>query len=197
MVRTNSNFVELGTTLPEAKMYDTYSGQEFILNQSNLDERNLLIMFICAHCPFVKHIENQITEITEDTQDYLQVIAISSNDIKTHPADSPANLRKQSEINGWHFPYLYDEDQSFARELKAACTPDFYLFSNLDNAIFKLFYHGQLDNSRPSNGIPVTGKDLRDAINAQQEQEIYQSRQVPSLGCNIKWTPGKEPEWFK
>ena len=197
MVRTNSNFVELGTTLPEAKMYDTYSGQEFILNQSNLDERNLLIMFICAHCPFVKHIENQITEIVEDTKEYLQVIAISSNDIKTHPADSPENLRKQSEINGWHFPYLYDEDQSFARELKAACTPDFYLFSNLDNVIFKLFYHGQLDDSRPSNGIPLSGRDLRDAINAQQEQEIYQSRQIPSLGCNIKWTPGKEPEWFK
>ena len=99
MVRTNSNFVELGTTLPEAKMYDTYSGQEFILNQSNLDERNLLIMFICAHCPFVKHIENQITEIVEDTKDYLQVIAISSNDIKTHPADSPENLRKPQKPN--------------------------------------------------------------------------------------------------
>ena len=117
--------------------------------------------------------------------------------INTHPGDSPENLKIQAEINGWSFPYLFDEDQSFAKQLKAACTPDFYLFANKGNRNFSLFYHGQLDNSRPSNNVPVTGDDLISAAKAMVGDKDYPSKQLPSLGCNIKWTPGNEPEWFK
>ncbi len=196
MVRTNSNYVELGTLLPDAQLLEVNSGKNFNINGNSLDRRHLLIMFICAHCPFVKHIENQITKLTKDTKEIVQTLAISSNDVQTHPADSPEYLKKQAELNDWSFPYLYDRDQQFAKMLKAACTPDFYLFTNQGNSKFSLFYHGQLDDSRPSNGIDVTGSDLRNAIKTQQKEKIYKAVQKPSLGCNIKWIEGHEPKWF-
>ena len=125
------------------------------------------------------------------------MIAISSNDISTHPSDSPENMKIQAKNNGWKFPYLYDKDQSFAKKLEAACTPDFYLFSNSSDKKFSLYYHGQLDSSRPSNEIPLSGHDLRAAIKSLEDNKAYSSPQLPSLGCNIKWTPGTEPIWFK
>tara|TARA_B100000212_G_scaffold342172_1_gene328050 strand:+ start:64 stop:657 length:594 start_codon:yes stop_codon:yes gene_type:complete len=197
MVKTNSNLVELGSKLPKAQMLNINLSKVEKFNFSKLDDRHLFIMFICAHCPFVKHVEKGITRIINDMEDIVQTIAISSNDIKTHPADAPKYLKEQAENNSWNFPYLFDENQIFAKKLKAACTPDFYLFANNGNANFSLFYHGQLDKSRPSNNIPVTGEDMLAALQAIVEKKDYYSKQIPSLGCNIKWTPGNEPDWFK
>tara|TARA_Y100000589_G_C26613513_1_gene411234 strand:- start:54 stop:482 length:429 start_codon:yes stop_codon:yes gene_type:complete len=142
-------------------------------------------------------VEKHILKLIKDNENDIQTIAVSSNDITAYPEDSPENLKKQADINGWDFPYLYDEDQIFAKKLKAACTPDFYLFSNKGNGNFSLFYHGQLDNSRPSNNVPVTGNDLISAVKAMVIEKDCNSQQIPSLGCNIKWKPGNEPEWFK
>ena len=197
MVKTNSIFLELGTQLPSFEMINANSSNQENYNLSNLDNRHLLLMFICAHCPFVKYIENHISNLISDIEDKVQTIAISSNDIVSHPSDSPEHLRKQAQFQGWSFPYLYDESQVFAKQLKAACTPDFYLFSNAGNRKFSLFYHGQLDSSRPSNNVAITGEDLRAAVKDLNNNSEYPNPQQPSLGCNIKWTPGKEPDWFK
>jgi len=197
MVKTYSNSVALGSGLPTFNLYNANSPTNQNYSFSDLDEKHLLIMFICAHCPFVKYVEQEITKIYNEIDNKFQVIAISSNDITTHPADSPENLKIQAKNNGWLFPYLYDQDQSFAKQLEAACTPDFYLYTNLGNKNYSLYYHGQLDSSRPSNEIPLTGDDLRSAIKALEKDEVYSSPQLPSLGCNIKWSPGNEPNWFK
>ena len=196
MVKTNSLDIELGTRLPKFNLFDANSLDNKNFSYLDLDNKHLFLMVICAHCPFVKHVERQITELYKDMQENLQMVAVSSNDVNTHPGDSADNLRNQAKKNGWNFPYLFDEDQSFAKELKAACTPDFYLFSNIGNRNFSLFYHGQLDNSRPSNNISVTGVDLREAVKALVDGLPYKRQQIPSLGCNIKWTPGKEPDWY-
>ena len=196
MVRTNSMFLELGFKLPYFKMLNTNASDNEYFSANQLDHRDLLLMFICAHCPFVKHIENQISILSKDIESSVQTLAISSNDILTYPADSPDNLRKQAQFQEWSFPYLYDSNQNFAKELKAACTPDFYLFSNKGNGNFLLFYHGQLDCSRPSNNVPVTGEDLRFAVKTLTQGNCYPPNQIPSLGCNIKWISGKEPDWF-
>ena len=195
MVKTNSNNVPLGSLLPifSLRNANSFNNQEFAY--SDLDDRHLLIMFICAHCPFVKYVEPEISKISKEITNEFQIIAISSNDILTHPTDSPKNLKIQARKNDWDFPYLYDQDQSFAKKLEAACTPDFYLYSN-SNKDFSLYYHGQIDSSRPSNEIPLTGSDLRLAINSLINKKEYSSPQLPSLGCNIKWTPGNEPIWF-
>ena len=197
MVKTNSMFVELGTKLDAHEMLNVNSEKQYFFNFKDLDNRHLFLMFICAHCPFVKHLEKQISTITSEIQDNIQTIAISSNDILAYPADSPINLKKQAETNNWNFPYLYDSDQTFAKKLKAACTPDFYLYSNKGNSEFSLYYHGQFDKSRPSNNLSVTGEDLLIAVNALINNLEPITPQIPSLGCNIKWKPGGEPEWFK
>ncbi len=197
MVKTNSMFLELGTKLPFFEMINANSSNLDNYDLLKLDNRHLLLMFICAHCPFVKYIENHISILSSDIKNKVQTIAISSNDITTHPSDSPKNLRSQAESQGWSFPYLYDESQVLAKSLKAACTPDFYLFSNDGDRKFSLFYHGQFDSSRPSNDISITGDDLRAAIKYLNKNCYYPKPQRPSLGCNIKWTPGKEPDWFK
>ena len=198
MVKTNSMYLELGTFLPDFEMQNINSLNREYFNFSQLDHRHLLLIFICAHCPFVKYLESEITKFSKNIEDKVQTIAISSNDISTHPLDAPEYLSNQAKSNKWSFPYLFDKDQSFAKKLKAACTPDFYLFANLDNKNFSLFYHGQFDGSRPSNDIPITGKDLYSAIKDIKENYAnYPSPQIPSLGCNIKWTPGKEPDWFR
>jgi len=138
-----------------------------------------------------------LTPSKSTDENTVQKVSISSNDIVTHPLDSPRNLRLQAQIQGWSFPYLFDENQNFAKKLKAACTPDFYLFSNEGDGNFLLYYHGQLDDSRPGNNIPLSGNDLRSAVEDLNQDNSYPSNQIPSLGCNIKWTPGKEPSWFK
>ena len=153
MVKTNSTFLELGFELPYFEMYNANSSNDENYNFKKLDNRHLLIIFMCAHCPFVKHVEKQISILSKDVNSLVQTIAVSSNDIETYPSDSPMNLRKQAQDQGWTFPYLYDSDQSFANKLMAACTPDFYLFNNKGNDKFSLYYHGQLDESRPSNNI--------------------------------------------
>ena len=197
MVKTNSMFIEIGTPLPPIKLINVNSDNQDIFNISNLDDRHLLIMFICAHCPFVKHVEEQLSKITINIKNKVQTIAISSNDILTYPGDSPENLREQAKINDWKFPYLFDAEQIFAKALKAACTPDFYLFSNIGENQFRLFYHGQLDKSRPTNNIKVSGEDLLKAVDDLEKYQEYQGLQIPSLGCNVKWKVGNEPDWFK
>jgi len=197
MVRTNSMILELGFQLPNFEMLNVNSSNNENFNSYDLDKRHLLLMFICAHCPFVKYIENQISALIKDIETTVQSVAISSNDILTHPSDSPENLRLQAQSQGWSFPYLYDENQNFAKALKAACTPDFYLFLNGGDGNLLLYYHGQLDDSRPGNNIPISGKDLRSAVRDLNQNNSYPPNQRPSLGCNIKWTPGKEPSWFK
>ena len=196
MVRTNSMFLELGFQLPNFELLNANSSNNENFNFNQLDNRHLLLMFICAHCPYVKYIENQISILSKDIETSVQTIAISSNDILTHPLDSPANLKKQAALQKWSFPYLYDSNQNFAKALKAACTPDFYLFSNKGDSKFFLYYHGQIDGSRPSNNIPISGKDLRSAIKNMNQNHSYPAKQIPSLGCNIKWSPGKEPNWY-
>jgi len=153
----------------------------------------VLVMFICNHCPYVKHIR---TELAKVAREYLSrevaVIAISSNDAANYPADSPARMVEEARAAGYIFPYLYDESQDVAKAYRAACTPDFYLFDREQ----KLVYRGQLDDSRPGSGIPVTGKDLRAALEAVLSGNPAPVPQKPSIGCNIKWKPGNEPDYF-
>ncbi len=153
-------------------------------------------MVLCAHCPFVKHIENGITLLGEDYLDRVQILAVSSNSLKTHPQDGPTFLAEQANRNGWTFPYLIDVDQNFAKSLHAACTPDFFIFSESVEGKHYLRYRGQLDGSRPGNHLPVTSEDIRAALDAVLEGKEVFKDQTPSVGCNIKWHPGEEPPWF-
>lgn len=153
----------------------------------------LLVGFICNHCPYVKHLNSGLADFTSFYMGKdLAVVCISSNDAEAYPEDGPDIMARESEEIGYPFPYLYDEDQSVAKAYTAACTPDFFLF----NKEKKLVYRGQFDDSRPGNGLPVTGDDLRAAIDALLEGNPIPQNQVPSLGCNIKWKPGNEPEYF-
>ena len=153
-------------------------------------------MVICAHCPFVKHIEKQLTCLFQEYGEKVLFIAISSNSLLTHPQDGPEYLLRQASSNRWTFPYLIDVEQELAKALNAACTPDFFLFSPLESEAQTLKYRGQLDSSRPGNNEPVTGTDLRNALNAVLRNEKISFEQLPSIGCNIKWHLGKEPLWF-
>ena len=155
-------------------------------------------MFLCAHCPFVKHIEVGLTDLQRDYWNRVEMVAISSNSLASHPQDAPKYLTEQAHKNGWMFPYLFDQHQSLAKALRAACTPDFFLFSSIgDDCLKKLKYRGQLDGSRPGNDQPVTGKDLRAALDAVLLGQIVSSDQKPSIGCNIKWDSAQEPAWFR
>jgi peroxiredoxin len=183
MSLTESTMLELGTTAPDFALTDVVTGKK-VCRDDFRDKQSLLIMFICAHCPYVKHIEKGLAALGKDyAGKSLGLVAISSNDVTTHPADSPAGLKQQAETCGFHFPYLYDETQAVARAYKAACTPDFFLF----DADLRLVYRGQFDASRPGNGIPVTGKDLRTAIDLALAGKPAPTDQRPSIGCNIKW----------
>jgi len=197
--------LSLGTKLPSLDLpiiqgtdlrNDLYVNGLDRINNSILLKRPVLIMIICAHCPFVKHIEFEISKIDQDYGSQIQILAISSNSIETHPQDSPENLSKQARENGWTFPYLFDQDQIFAKRLQAACTPDFFLFDFSTAEQHFLTYRGQLDPSRPGNHIPVNGSDLRKAIETVLEGKSLSDDQKPSIGCNIKWHPGNEPLWF-
>ncbi len=192
MVLTASTMLQLGTAAPDFQLPDVVSGDLISLDRF-CDRKALLVMFICQHCPFVKHVQNELATIGQDYSDKsLGLVAISSNDVANYPNDSPENLKKMAEDLNFNFPICYDATQEVAQSYTAACTPDFFLF---DNQV-KLVYRGQLDDSRPSNGAPVTGKDLRAALNAVLSDQPLASDQKPSIGCNIKWKPGNEPAYF-
>jgi len=191
MVRTPSTMLPLGTGAPDFALPNV-DGRTVTLADA-AGPRGTLVMFICNHCPFVKHVADQLAALGRDCLPRgIGVVAISSNDVSSHPADSPEQMVHEAEERGYVFPYLYDETQEVAHAYHAACTPDFFLFDG-DR---KLAYRGQLDASRPGNEIPVTGADLRAAIDALLSGHPVPTEQRPSLGCNIKWKPGNEPAYF-
>ncbi len=188
MARTESNMLPLGTEAPDFTLPDCEGEQHSLADAG--DAPAVLIMFICNHCPFVKHVREEIARLARDyTLRDVAVFAINSNDAEAYPDDSPAKMREEAARSGYSFPYLVDEDQSVAKAYQAACTPDFYVFDGER----RLAYRGQLDSSRPSNGRPVTGADLRAALDAVLEGRPVSEDQRPSIGCNIKWKPGNAP----
>jgi peroxiredoxin len=183
MALTESTMLKLGTTAPEFALMDVVSGKT-VTRDDFRGKKALLVLFICAHCPYVKHIEKGLAALGKDYAGKgLGIAAISSNDAENFPQDNPAGLKRQAENVGFTFPYLYDETQAVAKAYKAACTPDIFLF----DGDFRLVYRGQFDSSRPGNGAAVTGEDLRAAIDAVLAGKPVGGDQRPSLGCNIKW----------
>ncbi|WP_103326622.1 thioredoxin family protein [Bacteroidetes bacterium endosymbiont of Geopemphigus sp.] len=183
MARTASAMIPLGTPIIDFELPDPVSGGKKSLWKL-LSDKATLIVFMCNHCPFVKNINEELLRLSKDYQTKgASMIAINSNDVENFPEDSPEEMKKMAESLGYTFPYLFDEDQKVARAYKAACTPDFFLFDGRG----KLVYRGQLDDSRPGNEVPVTGKDLRKALDTLLKgQKVFQE-QKPSIGCNIKW----------
>lgn len=183
MPSTVSTMLALGTPAPDFSLPDVVSGRTISLKQF-VGMRGLLVMFLCAHCPFVKHVEQQLAKLGHDyAVNGLGIVGISSNDASVYSEDTPEGLRAQAQRHRFTFHYLYDESQEVARAFHAACTPDFFLF----DANSKLVYRGQLDASRPGNGIPVDGRDLRAAIDAVMAGQPVAAEQQPSIGCGIKW----------
>jgi peroxiredoxin len=192
MAATPSTMLELGTPAPDFSLPDTVGGGT-VSRDDFADARALLVMFVCNHCPFVIHVREELARLAADYRERgVAVVAISANDVEKYPQDSPEKMKEFAAENGWDFPYLYDASQEVAKAYRAACTPDFFLFDG-DR---KLVYRGQLDDSRPESGIPVTGADLRAALDRVLAGEAVPPAQKPSLGCNIKWKPGNEPEYF-
>jgi thiol-disulfide isomerase/thioredoxin len=191
MPRTESAMVELGTVAPPFELTDVVTGRAVGRDDvfASAEGRGLLVMFLCVHCPYVKHVEQELARIGADYEGRIAIAAISSNDVASHPEDSPEEMKAQAQRLGFRFPYLYDETQEVAREYSAACTPDFFLFDRE----LKLAYRGQLDSSRPrradgsGNETPVTGSDLRAAIDAVLTGSRPDTNQRSSIGCNIKW----------
>jgi len=178
--------VALGTVAPAFSLPDVRTGKTVRLEDFS-GRRALLVMFICRHCPFVVHVQGELSRLGRDYADRdLGVIAISSNDAAGYPADAPASLAEQAREQGFNFPYLYDESQAVARDYDAACTPDFFVFRREADSL-RLAYRGQLDDSRPGNGKPVTGRDLRRALDAVLVGQAVPEPHQPSLGCNIKF----------
>jgi len=183
MARTESTMLALGTVAPEFALTDVVSGKT-VRRDDFRGKKGFLVMFICPHCPFVKHVEKELGLLGRDyATEPLGIVAISSNDAVAFPEDSPEGMKQQAELMGFGFPYLYDETQDVAKAYEAACTPDFFLF----DGEFRLVYRGQLDASRPGSGLPVTGNDLRAAIDAVLAGQAVSTDQRASLGCNIKW----------
>ena len=183
MAMTPSSMVALGTRAPDFTLFNTVDGSQVSLNDLK-SEYATVIMFICNHCPFVKHVNNELVRLANDyIPKGISFVAISSNDVKSHPEDSPENMKLYAERLGYPFAYLYDETQEVAKSYSAECTPDFFVYDKERT----LVYRGQLDDSRPSNGKPVTGNDLRLALDAVLEGNAVDSNQIPSIGCNIKW----------
>jgi len=191
MVMTPSTMLELGTKAPDFALPNV-DGK--VVKLADFDDAPaLLVVFMCNHCPFVIHIAEGLAQLAREYQAKgVAVVGINSNDVSTHPADSPEKMVEEVEQRGYTFPYLFDEDQSVARAYHAACTPDFFLFDGEQ----KLVYRGQLDSSRPDSGIPVTGEDLRAALDAVLAGQPVPAEQKPSIGCNIKWKQGQEPDYF-
>ncbi len=192
MVLTASTMLPLGTKAPEFHLPEVVSGENISL-ANFADKKALLVMFICRHCPFVKHIQQELANLGKDyLNSDLGIVAISANDAQNYLNDAPESLKEMSTELGFKFPLCYDETQEIAKAYTAACTPDFFLFDEER----KLVYRGQLDDSRPSNNKPVTGADLRAAIEAFLADQAVTSEQIPSVGCNIKWKLGNEPNYF-
>ena len=183
MARTPSNMLPLGTKAPNFELLDTVSDTTISLNNAK-GEKGMVVMFICNHCPFVIHVNPLIVELAKEYQEKgIAFVAISSNDVENYPQDAPDLMKQKAKEEGYSFPYLYDETQKVAKAYDAACTPDIYLF----DAKLNLVYRGQLDGSRPGNDIPLTGTDLKNAMDAVLEGKEVEKDQKPSLGCNIKW----------
>jgi peroxiredoxin len=189
MAETPSRMVELGTKAPEFSLPDVVSAHTVSLN-TFAGRKALLVMFICPHCPFVQHVQDELARVGRDyAERNVGIVAISSNDAESYPEDSPPRLKEMAERLGFRFPFCYDESQVIAMAYGAECTPDFFLF----DASRRLVYRGQLDGSRPGNGVPVTGSDLRSALDAVLSDLAVDMNQRPSVGCNIKWKPGNAP----
>ncbi len=191
MALTPSTMLELGTPAPEFDLPEVGGGR---VGTRDFDgKRGLLVIFISRHCPYVQHVREELARLGRDyAESGLGIVAISSNDIVDYPDDSPPNLDRMRRELGFEFPVCYDETQEVAKAYRAACTPDFFLF----NGERRLVYRGQLDDSRPGNGKPVTGHDLRAAIDAVLQGRPVDDHQVASIGCNIKWKRGNEPDYF-
>jgi peroxiredoxin len=181
----------LGTSAPDFSLPDTAGKMVALADFAG--KPALLVMFICNHCPFVKLVRDELARLGREYGAHgVGVVAINSNDVANYPEDSPAMMAREAEAAGYTFPYLYDESQKVARAYRAACTPDFFLFDQTR----RLVYRGQLDGSRPGNGVPVTGQDLRTAMDAVLTGRAVAAEQLPSIGCNIKWRSGNEPDYF-
>lgn len=191
MVRTASTMLPLGTEAPNFSLPD-FDGK-MVSRDDFRDRRGILVVFMCNHCPYVKHVAPELARLAND---YLAkgvaVVGISSNDAEAYPDDAPDKMKQEAATQGYRFPYLYDESQQVAQAYNAACTPDFFLF---DSAL-KLVYRGQLDDTRPKQGILPNGKDLRAALDAMLGNQAIPGPQKPSVGCNIKWKVGAEPTYF-
>jgi peroxiredoxin len=191
MARTESTMLELGTPAPDFSLPDT-EGRPVGLADFD-GAAALLVVFMCNHCPYVKHIRDGLADFAREYgAKGLAVAGISANDVGTHPQDGPEQMAEEAREAGYTFPYLYDESQAVAQAYRAACTPDFFLFDK-DR---RLVYRGQFDDSRPGNELPVTGRDLRAAVDAVLAGQPVPAQQKPSMGCNIKWKPGNEPDYF-
>ncbi len=192
MVRTASTMLlPLGAQAPAFRLPDA-EGRVVSL-EDFASAPALLVIFMCNHCPYVKHVADKLAELARQYQQQgVAVVGINSNDIENFPEDAPQKMREEIELRGYTFPYLFDETQEVAKAYSAACTPDFFLFDK-DR---RLVYRGQMDDSRPSNDVPVTGNDLTAAVEAVLADRQPAEEQKPSLGCNIKWKPGNEPDYF-
>ncbi len=191
MVAVPSTMLELGTLAPDFKLRDPDG--KLVSRDDFKNAPALLVMFICNHCPFVKHVRSELAKLAQVYQAKgVAVVAINSNDAEKYPDDSPDKMKEEIHSAGYTFAYLIDDTQSVAKAYRAACTPDFYVFDGKQ----RLVYRGQLDDSRPKNDIPPTGEDLRAALDAVLGEKAVPSAQKPSLGCNIKWKPGQEPGYF-
>ncbi len=191
MALTPSTMLPLGTTAPDFKLPDT-DGK--IISLADFKDRAaLIVIFMCNHCPYVVHIRSARAQLARDYAPRgVGMVGINSNDVENYPADRPAKMKEEVKTAGYIFPYLYDETQAVAKSYRAACTPDIFLFDRGH----RLVYRGQFDASRPGNGIPVTGKDLRTALDAVLAGKTTSELQVASIGCNIKWKVGNEPDYF-
>lgn len=191
MALTPSSMLPLGTTAPEFSLPAT-DGQRFSLKDFR-DAKALIVVFMCNHCPYVKHVREQLAQLGRDSADMgVAMVGINANDPVAYPDDNLEAMKREVAAHGYTFPYLLDETQAVAKAYRAACTPDFYLFDGDQ----ELVYRGQLDPSRPGNGVPVDGRDLRAALQGTLTGEPINQDQQPSLGCNIKWRAGNEPAWF-
>lgn len=193
MALTPSTMLPLGSKAPDFSLPDPSDGRTWILDDVYRGKQMALVIFLCNHCPYVKHVRHELAKLAREYGERgVGVVGISANDVVSHPDDRPELMAREKAEVGYSFPYLYDETQQVAQAYQAACTPDFYVFDR-DRA---LVYRGQLDESRPGNGVSVTGKDLRAALDAALAGRPVPSQQRPSLGCNIKWKPGNEPSYF-
>ena len=193
MSLTPSTMLPLGTTAPDFELPDTVSGKSVRLAELG-GKKALLVMFLSNHCPYVQHVREELARLGKDyAKKDVAIVGICANDERTHPADAPARMTEEARRNGWSFPYLHDASQAVAKAYTAACTPDLFLFDRSR----RLVYRGQLDDSRPGNGKPVTGADLRRALDAVLADKPVPADQKASIGCNIKWRAGNEPEYAR